>query len=68
MVAYVCWTGLVGVGIVCGITTAVGFKQCHHDVSVPRSTIQNLDDTRTSAAQRFVASRPSHWKDLLLAR
>lgn len=68
MVAYFCWSCLVALGFACGMATFIGLRQDKTDFSLPTVSIENRGQLTTSAAQRYLTSRASHWKDAVLTR
>lgn len=68
MIAHICWSGLAAIGFTAGLATVFGLS--HERIEYPRSLaiLENRGQLKTAAVQRYVASRASHWKDIVLTR
>lgn len=68
MIARMCWTGMAGLALFCGYATMRGLDHENQEPVTPASIIETRPRLDSEAAQRYVASHASHWKEIILTR
>jgi len=68
MIAKICWICLMIVGVGFAMAYCFGICKDRLEISSTAVPVDHSDRFITPAAQRYVVSRSTHWKDVILTR